>query len=100
MTEAHSGQFLQPSGVPGAWHPRIRYLQHLRVRQVLAVLSAQLLAQCLQLSAKQDDPFCGGLVAPTELPPWMPIVCTQRPAENTLEGGEGRTARTPLSYSF
>lgn len=69
----------------------ILYLQHLRVGQILAVLSAQLLTQCLQLSAKQDDPFCGSLVAPAELPPWMPIVCTQRPAENTLEGEEGRT---------
>lgn len=52
--------------------------------QILAILPSQLLAQCLQLTAKQDNPFCGSLVAPTELPPRMPIICTQSPAENTL----------------
>lgn len=60
----------------------VLYLQHLRVGQILAVLPAQLLTQCLQLATKQDNPFCGSLVAPTELPPRMPIICTQSPAEN------------------
>lgn len=43
----------------------VLYLQHLRVGQILAILPAQLLTQCLQLAAKQDYPFCGSLVAPT-----------------------------------
>lgn len=74
----------------------VLYLQHLRVGQVLAILSAQLLTQRLQLSAKQDDPFCGCLVAPAELPPWMPVVCTPRPAENTLESErEGKNSKDP-----
>lgn len=79
----------------------ILYLQHLCVDQILAIFSAQLLTQCLQLSAKQDDPFCGSLVAPAELPPWMPVVYTPSPAENTLDGEEGQTGRTLLlSYCF
>lgn len=97
MSRAHSGLVLLPRALASdgellcvrAW--LLLYLQHLRVGQILAVLSAQLLAQCLQLSAKQDDPFCGSLVAPAELPPRMPIVCTQRPAENTLEDKVGGT---------
>jgi hypothetical protein len=54
------------------------------VGQILAILTAQLLTQCLQLTAKQDDPFCGSLVAPTELSPWVSIICTQKSAQNTL----------------
>lgn len=96
-SRAHSGLVLLPRAPASdgellcvrAW--LLLYLQHLRVGQILAVLSAQLLTQCLQLSAKQDDPFCGSLVAPAELPPRMPIVCTQRPAENTLEDKGGGT---------
>lgn len=64
----------------------VLYLQHLRVGQILAILPAKLLTQCLQLTAKQDYPFRGSLVAPTELPPRMPIICTQSPAENTSGG--------------
>lgn len=62
----------------------ILYLQHLCVGQILAILPAQLLTQCLQLTAKQNDPFCGSLVAPTELPPRMPVICIQNAVENTL----------------
>ena len=62
------------------------YLQHLRVGQILAVLPPQLLTQCLQLAAKQDNSFRGRLIAPAELPPRMPIICTQRPAGGTLGG--------------
>ena len=64
----------------------VLYLQHLRVGQILAIFPAQLLTQCLQLTAKQDNPFCGRLIAPAELPPRMPIICTQSPAENTSGG--------------
>lgn len=71
----------------------VLYLQHLRVSQILAILPDQLFTQCLQLTAKQDNPFCGSLVAPAELPPRMPIICTQKPAENTLEGRVGRNPR-------
>ena len=45
------------------------YLQHLRVGQILAILPAQLLTQCLQLAAEQDNSFRGRLIAPAELPP-------------------------------
>lgn len=61
------------------------YLQHLCVGQILAILLAQLLTQCLQLATKQDNPFRGSLVASTEVPPRMPIICTQSPAENKSE---------------
>ena len=62
------------------------YLQHLRVGQILAVLPPQLLTQCLQLAAKQDNSFRDRLIAPAELPPRMPIICTQSPAGGTLRG--------------
>lgn len=62
------------------------YLKHLRVGQILAILPAQLLTQCLQLAAEQDNSFRGCLIAPAELPPRMPIICTQSPAGGTLGG--------------